>query len=538
MAEKSPDSERETRVPLDWYQRVDRLEVWKRRLLIGATLAATAWLGAGLFGKDRGRFRYAPAPVAAVHATWEDNCQACHVPFTPVNSNSWLSGWFDRSHVGAVQCKSCHAGGIHHAKQLDDGENCASCHHEHQGRAAQLVRVADKDCTSCHDDLKAHLRPQTETDFKVVSRFDAEHHPEFRLLREDHPQPVDPRHLKFSHAVHMTPGMNCDFTLADIDPMDRKRYAAGEAATAAVRLECASCHRLDARDPSSPRAAANAPRTSGVALDRSAGAYMVPITYENECRACHPLTFDRRSADDPKAGLLAVPHGLQPDAVRDFVWGAYANEYVSRQAPSTNSTRPLPGRAPADEAKARAAINQELAGLEKFLYRERLSQAQKILFRGRQTCGECHSFETANADTVPKRVVPTSIPDVWFKHARFDHSAHRAVACRDCHAQAYAEKDLPSDKQTVMLPGRDVCLACHAPASSSGTVHGGARFDCVECHRFHNGDEPLQGMGAAARGVPDAERRSIRDFLTAPRRRSAGTASAADSGAASRRGSD
>ena len=30
-------------------------------------------------------------------------------------------------------------------------------------------------------------------------------------------------------------------------------------------------------------------------------------------------------------------------------------------------------------------------------------------------------------------------------------------------------------------------------------VGGGARHSCTDCHRYHNGDHPLQGRGAAAR---------------------------------------
>jgi hypothetical protein len=522
MAETSTPKERDTRVPLDWYQRSDRLETWKRRLLVLALLGAIGWFGAGWLRPDRGMARYAPGPVTAVHATWQENCRACHLPYTPIGSGSWLASFVSSAQAGAVQCQGCHSGPIHHAKQLDNGQACASCHHEHRGRTAQLARVADSDCTHCHNDLQAHLQPQAQTEYRAATRFDSEHHPEFRLFRDDHPQPVDPRHLKFTHAVHMTAGMNCDFKFSDIDPAERKRYAGDAKAGSLVQLRCDSCHRLDARDPGSPRAQAWAPRSTGTSTARSPGHYMVPITYENECRACHPLTFDRRSESDPQAGLLAVPHGLQPAAVRDFVWGAYANEYVARQGkPQGIINRPLPGSGPALEADVRNAVNREVQALEKYLYRDRLSQAEKILFRGRQTCGECHSYESNAGQTVPARIMPTSVPEVWFQHARFDHAAHRAVACRDCHPQAYqayADAAAPAASGTVMLPGRDVCLACHGPTSAGKDgPRGGARFDCVECHRFHNGDQPLQGIGAEARGIPDAERRTIQEFLSAPR---------------------
>ena len=45
---------------------------------------------------------------------------------------------------------------------------------------------------------------------------------------------------------------------------------------------------------------------------RAAGAAMLPITYENQCRACHPLRIDRENAGDRQlAGTRRATHGLQ-----------------------------------------------------------------------------------------------------------------------------------------------------------------------------------------------------------------------------------
>ena len=44
------------------------------------------------------------------------------------------------------------------------------------------------------------------------------------------------------------------------------------------------------------------------------------------------------------------------------------------------------------------------------------------------------------------------------------------------------------------------CVQCHAPAhTANGKTMGGVRHDCTECHRYHNGDKPWQGLGAKAR---------------------------------------
>jgi hypothetical protein len=35
------------------------------------------------------------------------------------------------------------------------------------------------------------------------------------------------------------------------------------------------------------------------------------------------------------------------------------------------------------------------------------------------------------------------------------------------------------------MPKLDVCAQCHSPA-------GGARFDCAECHRYHDRSQHLE----------------------------------------------
>jgi hypothetical protein len=106
--------------------------------------------------------------------------------------------------------------------------------------------------------------------------------------------------------------------------------------------------------------------------------------------------------------------------------------------------------------------------------------------------------------------VPVNVPVIWFQHARFDHGAHRAVDCATCHDVVEQSRD----HHDVLLPGISTCLKCHGPAPSSltGPASGGAGSGCTECHRYHNGDQPLQGLGASARGVSSHERLSVERF--------------------------
>jgi hypothetical protein len=112
------------------------------------------------------------------------------------------------------------------------------------------------------------------------------------------------------------------------------------------------------------------------------------------------------------------------------------------------------------------------------------------------------------------RIKKTNVPNVWFLSAAFDHSAHRAVSCRDCHERAYRDSTQAShESKDVLIPSIKVCLECHGPSrrGDSGTRLGGAGSDCTECHRYHNGDAALLGLDSASRGAET--RATIRQFL-------------------------
>jgi predicted CXXCH cytochrome family protein len=109
---------------------------------------------------------------------------------------------------------------------------------------------------------------------------------------------------------------------------------------------------------------------------------------------------------------------------------------------------------------------------------------------GQTSCGECHHIDRDQARFV--RVQPVNQLGLWFESARFSHATHRTLACLACHDNAKTA----AKGENVQMPAIDVCKQCHAPASRNG---GGVRHDCVECHRYHNGDHPHEGLGAAKR---------------------------------------
>src|SRR5207248_6162761 len=98
----------------------------------------------------------------------------------------------------------------------------------------------------------------------------------------------DPGNLKFSHYTHMRPGQGAKWTFDKIPEKGgmRKRYLEFQQTfdkdvkeTSLVKLDCASCHQLDATE------------SSDWAVGRSAGDYILPVIYDQHCKACHPLTF-------------------------------------------------------------------------------------------------------------------------------------------------------------------------------------------------------------------------------------------------------
>jgi hypothetical protein len=476
--------QRASRIPLDYYKRPNALDRWKNGLAAVALVVPIGWVASGWLRSDGGQLAYSRGPVASVHATWEENCTACHTPFTPIGGNTWATPILGQVHTSDEKCQTCHAGEPHHKSQMRE-LSCAACHHDHRGRDASLVRLADADCTQCHSDLAANTK-EANPHYVNVDAFST--HPPIRVLRG-----ADPGKLKFNHKLHLTLGMRREngdpvWTVGMIQPSDRKRY--GKDDREPVQLTCASCHQVDSGDfdvkPDQPSIMHVAARST----TRSPGAYMVPITYENHCRACHPLTLNSKSPDERNAIPITIPHGLQPEEVRDFVWGALANQRAANMPELRDwIRRPMPGKDPSQKAEeTRKAIDQEVNNLEKALYPVRLGQAERILFGGKQTCSECHAYED-HAGPVPKRVEATALRDMWFDHAVFNHTAHRAVECTACHERA----NQSTESIDVLLPNIDNCQKCHKAGG------GGARSDCTGCHRYHNGDNPRQGIGAAKR---------------------------------------
>jgi predicted CXXCH cytochrome family protein len=499
------------------FKREDRLAFLQRHALWLAPLAALLLSAVG-WAVDRHRDRqYSPGPVAAAHATWEDRCEVCHASSRPISADNWLGRLTGSPHSGDAACVKCHRGPPHYQPQPGDVVQqvdtpaCSACHREHRGEQTSLVRVADEQCVRCHRDPAAHVRRVRGDLPPPVTAFDGDlnHHPAFK--------PASPGKLKFNHKLHMTrgisrPGDGATFLLRNIPEAQRVAYGSPDKPEAPVQLECASCHQLDAGG--SPTGTGGPPRVPAHAVhpERPAGAYMLPITYEAHCQACHPL-----SVGHEEHVFLRVPHRLPLSEMRAFLEGQYAPLYLKKVAAlqEQEPPRPLPGRPP------RPA--DPLQGLAEAL-RNPVDRAEQHLYETRKGCVLCHDLApdtkavNRTGEPAARQIVPTELPTVWLRKATFNHATHRLLECRSCHprADAYADgarsgtnADASVQSSDLTLPGIDACFRCHSAGRQPA-----ARSACVECHRYHGGDFPLEGKGAARRAP--ARPVSIEEFLHGP----------------------
>jgi hypothetical protein len=509
--------QRASGIPLDYFRHRNLFDRGKLILAGIAALGTIGWLVAGSLTGQKMETWYSPGPVSAAHAMWENDCQKCHVSFTPIGGDAAAAAFVGDKAAIDANCRSCHqdiatksspAG--HHASKDPATLACSSCHHEHRGRAESLSRMADASCTNCHAQIAEHregvslLSPAVQN----VSHFDAEHHPEFRSIQ------ADPRKLKFSaatHHLHMTAGMAADaqhkeiMTVGMLSAEDRPRYAPGETDLnkPVPALNCGSCHQLSGLGFGLEKLAG---LPSAALPAKSNGAYMLPIVFENQCRACHPLTITpgQETNSYEKLSASVVPHRLQPDELQRAVQHYWEGQFLQKNHLQVERDLPLPSRPTQLETQtgrdfiangvARSANHLRAAVCSKC---HELSDAQAS---HAAATGSAASPETTSL--LWPRVQPVNIPHAWFEHAKFDHSAHRAVAdCRKCHDGAYPpESSTPAASAShPMIPGRDTCIECHAPSQeSSATSRGGARFDCAECHRYHTAETP----SAVSIGVP------------------------------------
>ncbi len=495
-----------------------------------------------------------PGELAGAHAFLEYNCQACHARSHPIQGGHWSATAFGLDDLASkARCQQCHAGPKHHTNEVPDLHlACANCHVDHRGREHRLARVDEAQCLRCHRQLADHMvkKPKDDSLARLrISGFTVREHPEFAAVAKPS---LDPGKLKFNHRVHLALGMGKTpttgfYKYGDIrDGQQRTRYMgmnpdkqAGE--DSLVQLDCQACHQLDRQDyldqfgdgKNEPARMEEMKRHLATTLPpRAAGANYLPIVYEHHCQACHALDVPKRPTEDlvklhlerpahgerNTASIETVPvrHGLQPVEFDDFLASVFLGD-------GGRGKKPFDLPAP----RTSGATDEPLIDAARDALENDIRLTRQILFLGEQTCTKCHNLlepmtdkgrktiDLADMDAVIAAlaandflVEPPNITDLWFPKARFDHAAHRAVDCQQCHV-GVRESEFTSD---ALLPGIQTCVQCHAPLRYvAGKPHGGVRHACTNCHAYHHADKPLAGPGAKAFGAQLPK--STADFL-------------------------
>src|SRR5207248_7408772 len=81
--------QRSLRVPLDHYERPDPIVRAKWWLSTAAALVAIAYAAWLVLGGRAAQQQASPSPLAAVHAAWNSDCQACHREFQPLRGDAF-----------------------------------------------------------------------------------------------------------------------------------------------------------------------------------------------------------------------------------------------------------------------------------------------------------------------------------------------------------------------------------------------------------------------------------------------------------------
>jgi len=382
-------------------------------------------------------------------------CNVCHPPWKPV----WTP-------VSDKACEQCHKKPAHfNNKSGNSVPECALCHIEHK-KDFLVAAVQAQYCVHCHADLKIK---KGQTPFaKNVHDFSTDH-PEFKVVVNgrtpshrkrvpvDQARKMDSTKIRLNHRLHLRP---------DLEPKNKAvphkesrifNPSNGEY----EQLVCNNCHETDEH-----------------------GAYMKPVLYEDHCKACHGLQYDREFPED------RIPHGIQPVKIREFLEGkSYAYFLKSRSKVTTEglaTLKQLPGRR---NLQAEVLMQQKVRTIEEKIYKD----------PGKQYCFNCHLPEDhsdnsnrfigrlISVEDLPKIVTP-NIPNRWYTHSFFNHRSHfrdprignKESGCVFCHGEVEKE----AETNTVLLPRRDSCRQCHSPT-------GGVRADCKECHHYHKKDAQL-----------------------------------------------
>jgi hypothetical protein len=245
--------------------------------------------------------------------------------------------------------------------------------------------------------------------------------------------------------------------------LEAKPTSKFEKATAELKKQqCSYCHQTD-----------------------TAGQYMEPVSYEKHCQQCHPLSIrvtgnwedEKLKKAEKEFNDEPAPH-RKPKVVRGALWERFAQFLEDHPAvlPALEGfkpSRPVPG----------TEQHEKYLKIKETWIESQRQQAERVLFADSGTCSYCHEVSKKRVkDELPEYKL-TQVMARWFSHSQFSHVRHQMLKCTECHSGAPESRD----KSEVLMPGIADCRKCHLG-------RGGARSDCIECHKYHPHTlEPFQG---------------------------------------------
>ena len=494
---------RSQRIEIDYYKRASGLSRWRTACIVAACILSAAYiLFATLFASTRSQL--STGDVANVHASFENDCQQCHLEFNPVARDAKS---IDLPMFGIVpsetnaateaKCLKCHAVGHHFRDEMVlDGQmidqNCAGCHHDHMGRGFDMVAIQSDQCVQCHGALaeKCTGSPSVRD---AVTTFTEAAHGNFRSLGLTGQQVPNPGSIKFDHAQHMRAGQveagqRGGMTLSRMPASSRPKYASSDQdPESLVQLDCASCHEFDGQ----PRDGFN------MLADAELGRYMAPVNFETHCASCHPV-------------LPAVPSNQTPVIPHAVPW-EQVDVLVAAIADGQRDLKLV--RQLGDDTQTIAKLGEGLGQSNGQTLDTRVDSISATDLRSAimDQCRLCHEEDALTDKVIAESMadeIPPMIPARWFQKGLYDHAAHREIDCRYCHGQAYGPEDTgepsatlspPTDNEVVMIGGIETCQGCHRDPETTtprelvtaeatglfGSLATWASNDCVMCHRYH-----------------------------------------------------
>lgn len=513
-AKNPTGKQRSQRIQIDYYKQRTGLDRWRTGCVFAGLLAAgvyATYLLVTVSASGGGR-HLSTGDLAMAHASFEQECQKCHVDYTPLDPAAptamlpLIGGDEAASRIHLERaCQACHEMGPHHrdvmtASFAEIDQNCVNCHRDHQGRDFDLTAITQATCSQCHADL-GQVTSDQPTIQAVVTGFDKTTHGDFASLALG-----DPGQIRFSHHQHMLPGQVAadsvgGFTIGQLSASDRLRYERdGQNDNSPVQLDCSSCHELVGEDVLHDKSGGES--KSRTSLDfELLGRTMRPIEFERHCGACHAISSAVAavgiSGGNASETAVAVP---LPHAVE---WSRLSNLIVAtlngaRAGGSVRHRR--------DDTQKRPQVGPGLGRPAREDWRVTDEELAAAMSRVKDQCMKCHDSESMTDEAILAASQPgrrPMIPRRWLQHGMYDHAAHRKIDCRYCHADAFPPDSASGElvmgieaHANVMIAGIESCQDCHREAGTPtptaienepllGGMPTWASDSCSMCHRYH-----------------------------------------------------